>query len=576
MASTHDITKNKFNKIIKWNVEQLDQQIDYTIITNKIEQIIGTSDEYEKLKKIKSVYEGESPSLNIQTDYKKMMIDEATNIITGQSFKYYGFEKFIHYVYKNLKAMISGYTNDNSHIVSDSVIVLLKGGNINRKIISKFIKGCEKTIEFDRTILKKINEYTNNIYDRSDADFCIYVNKEAYDVKTYEKIIEDLKFKTFNLLRILRNDIYEFKPMFFNVEKMNDITSIILNKLNNNHSLKHIYYENNDVPIHIEHVVFDGKDNNEPLQYPPLKKDMIISFESTNEPIYIKNDNTMKTTIIKTKYVKSEGDKIFYVSMNDTVAYTSITPTNEHHSSVFSLIRMKMSFKLEGKNIPLISGPKPTLGENIFIGGELIDVSIPDLTYAGEKKELKHFFDYQFKNIDTYDVSSLYGQGHVTGISNYYLIYDLHKILFIMSYPWNDNKYLKRLKRFFIAIAIEMVKEKENISYYLLLVIHYRNILNSYLTNEIYLKIFEEKPRFESILVSEINNMLSDIPRIISLSNVSDPKILLFIRDCLNSLDLLIDILRQFINYLTYNPVEFYRDVNGIQLGGYVKYRLKI
>ena len=575
MAADHVMTKNEFDKLIKSNISNIDGKHKYVEFVQKIDQIIGMSYDYDKLKNHKFMYASESTMMSAQTDYKKIMIDETTNIITKQIFQPYGFEKFVHFVYKNFKAMINDYI-DNNKLTSDSIVILLKGGNINRKIVSKFINACDKSDKFNKSLMKKLNKYTNKIYERSDADFCIYVNKKMYSDSMYEKIIEDIKSKTFNLLRLLRNDIYRLKRSFFDSYNFNNLTSILINKLNNNSELKKIAYENKHVPIHVDSIIFAGKENGEHLLHPTVKKDMIITFESTKEPIFISDEYTMKSAFLKTKYVEGYGDKIFYASMNDNVSYISTTPTNEQYSTVFSLMRMKMLFKIKGSNIPANSGPKPVLREDVLIGGELIDVSVPNILYAGEKKDLEHFFDHQFKNIDTYEMTSLYGIGHVSGISNFYLINDLHKILFIRDYPWNDNKYIKRLKRFFISIVIEMITEIENLAYYLLLVDHIHNILQSYIDKKIYDKIFMEKPKLGSIVVTDISNILNDIPKMIILAKNNDPNITQFIQNCLEGLDLIINILKQFINNLTYDPMTFYNGIHGIQLGGCKKFRFKM
>ena len=132
----------------------------------------------------------------------------------------------------------------------------------------------------------------------------------------------------------------------------------------------------------------------------------------------------------------------------------------------FELTRMKIYFEAVKKN-----------GKIIAFGGELIDVSIPHR----DQTSVRHFFDHLRDNIATYTLR--YGlnienrineeeyedqdqtkgrKGEIKFISSSlsYLSQDLEYILFTFNeFPWQDEKYAKRLNRlmylYFVDIFVE-------------------------------------------------------------------------------------------------------------------------
>lgn len=135
-----------------------------------------------------------------------------------------------------------------------------------------------------------------------------------------------------------------------------------------------------------------------------------------------------------------------YISLNKTLEFKS----GDGGITKFALIRTKINF-----NLILEKDEKQS---KINMGGELIDVSIPHR----KDESIKEVFNNMDKAISRYNITNKNKILKFNSYSLEFLIDDLEKILFhVAEYPWDDNKYVKRLNRlcyllynFFICLYI--------------------------------------------------------------------------------------------------------------------------
>lgn len=118
----------------------------------------------------------------------------------------------------------------------------------------------------------------------------------------------------------------------------------------------------------------------------------------------------------------------------------------------FALVRSKINFNIyivqmdEDNNV--VSKP-----ENLQIGGELIDVSIPHRL----DDKIHHFFDNMGKYVHKYELKHKGDLLTFTSYSLIYLIEDLEYILFeFVQKPWGAPKYEKRVNRLFYLYMIDI------------------------------------------------------------------------------------------------------------------------
>ena len=139
-----------------------------------------------------------------------------------------------------------------------------------------------------------------------------------------------------------------------------------------------------------------------------------------------------------------------YISLNKTLEFKS----GNGGVTKFALVRTKINFNLVAEN----EGTSKTLN----MGGELIDVSIPHR----KDKSINDVFNHLDKAISRYTVTNKDKSLEFNSYSLLFLIEDLEKILFhVAEYPWDDNKYVKRLNRLCYLYFLDMfIRERNNLN----------------------------------------------------------------------------------------------------------------
>ena len=136
----------------------------------------------------------------------------------------------------------------------------------------------------------------------------------------------------------------------------------------------------------------------------------------------------------------------FFVSYNNDVMF------GMNAEQKFSLVRIKVNFRAY---YTVERNSKSYVGA-INVPGEFIDVSVP--YYIGDNKEKSFKWEdlktYKFDTADKKEFDSYSVEQYFEDI--YRILYNVHK------YPWDDEKYDKRLKRLVLLGYIDMLSKVKN------------------------------------------------------------------------------------------------------------------
>ena len=348
---------------------------------------------------------------------------------------------FLMLVYNMFEKNIQKYVKHNK-LNKNDIFFTFKGGNILR-IISK-----ELILELPELAANKINNFYKDFFKRSDADFSIYINPKLED---YDKIYNDWCIISYYLQDKIRTIISNNLTDYFDYFKYNENYSQTLLKqnldaFNRSNSVSDVenssYYK-----TVFKDLIFENTSVNNLDYYTSL--DDFITENSDDENGLIRSD------------IKSSGS-FMYISLNKTLEFKS----GDGGITKFALIRTKINFNLVAENNQSGEGQGKGHGKGqektLNMGGELIDVSIPhrkDVT-------INDVFNHLDKAISRYTITNKDKSLEFNSYSLLFLIEDLEKILFhVAEYPWDDNKYVKRLNRLCYLYFLDMfVREKNNMN----------------------------------------------------------------------------------------------------------------
>ncbi|ARF09085.1 hypothetical protein Catovirus_2_34 [Catovirus CTV1] len=167
---------------------------------------------------------------------------------------------------------------------------------------------------------------------------------------------------------------------------------------------------------------------------------------------YINNNNLVEYGISNVITKQSRNENLLYISSNRTLRFTK----NDTDKTAFNLIRTKHNFRVFFElpySIKMINGQNVDIKYfYLNIPGEFIDITVPTFADDALITYMKDFNKYITKRQMTLKQPNgqLFSQ-HIYTYSNYGLIHDIENIIFISTNnkPWTDNKYGKRLERFF-------------------------------------------------------------------------------------------------------------------------------
>ena len=251
-----------------------------------------------------------------------------------------------------------------------------------------------------------------------------------------------MSYLAFKIQNIIRSLLLSNKYLVFHWFKYNNnFKSYILNEYlkkiidedtTTNDPENTEYYKNEILDLLFDNVSAFSENSNY-----NIRNDQVITYDESN--------NIIRRDI----YTKNKSHA--YITFNEALEFIT-----DDRIVRFNLIRTKINFNIKFKINNQIRY------ENI--GGEFIDVSIPHKTDSN----IKYFFENYESNVHKVTYKAPCKKAHYIIFSNpdteflqktytlNYIYYDLHKILFINTYyPWEDNKYEKRLYRLFYLSHID-------------------------------------------------------------------------------------------------------------------------
>lgn len=337
-----------------------------------------------------------------------------------------------------IKLIVSVITNGinlykkGKYLPNESILFLYKGGNVLRFLFQNITK------EFPLSVSKNIESFYADFFKKSDADFSIYIDPR---LPNYTTIYTDICNLTFLLENHIRNIFMEHKCYYFEYFKLNDdmkkkILETYLNKLNNSNTIKEkkFGFDGKFTGLIMDDVKIGTND------YYNYKDDSVIAYTDTTTREFkyssklnylqnIKNPDTKLLPLIKEQQeIFSKHHNGMFISANE------ISFGSDAYVVFFNLIRTKYEFNAIFKY-------NNNITKEIDLDGELIDISI----ISKEDSYILHFFEHLHDNYSVYNVGNdlQFNSPSIT-----YLIEDLEKILFTASeFPWDDSKYVKRIKR---------------------------------------------------------------------------------------------------------------------------------
>jgi len=337
-------------------------------------------------------------------------------------------------IFEFMKLTINTFVNgldaycESRNIDRNRIRFVYKGGNILRIVAKEFL------IELPGYASDIVDDFYMKYFKRSDADFTIYIDPSF---KEFDTILNELTILSYSLQQTIRDQMTITPERYFNFYRLNaDAQQVAMDELLDSYNAA----VSLDDPINAE--FYGGK-------FEGVKHGSAFSgYEPTGQSaapdIFIQQKEKETVSFSPEQNVTNN----LRIQVN-----TALEFGKGDQYAAFNLVRTKILFKcrfLDSDNTM----------QNKTIGGELIDVSIP----KKNTRELKHFFDhsnviskYVLRYKDKEDLSFY-------ALTLDSLIADLDKILFIMvDYPWNDNKYKKRINRLFYLCFIELfIKFKGN------------------------------------------------------------------------------------------------------------------
>jgi len=401
---------------------------------------------------------------------KKMFWDKMTEMVSSEvcfvdnnQLHISRFQYMVNEIYnRTIKRYIEEKKAKGSKLQEQDILFLYKGGTTMKILYDKYKNDMSQYSEFS-LFFENVNKY----FARSDSDYGMYINpnitQNTHGID-YNVVYVDVNIMSYVNLTIIRGVILsknnEIVPLNLLtrdilVAKIDVLDNLLRDMKNNNKEC--------DKFAHIDKIIGIGFEDN------TYMKEEIpnITFNDVDEKIRKKNKKFIKfannrkvETRMKDSVMTYKNHDItnrYYKEINDQHnIYITINETNEYVSGAtliaFSLHRAKINFivyyKTNNNQYGFFNAPS-----------ELIDVSITKKNDTGIYKFYEHYnleqkkYKYIYKNpTDASEILVRY-----RGYTVYGLVNDLIKVL-MSALPWNDPKYIKRIKRMFVFMVFEICK----------------------------------------------------------------------------------------------------------------------
>ena len=354
--------------------------------------------------------------------------------------------RIVDYIQKHFQYAIANFQMKHD-LPQESVHFIFKGGNVMRFVMHAFMAQQPQ-------LLKDIKTKYMDVFKASDLDFGIVI---------------DSKY----LSKLSKEDMYAFTDECN--ESMKDMRALMMNtdfipgvnKVISQQTLINTYndmykkiiehnMENPTKPLPSPYVLscMNMNTNEKKLSRltPPVtRKDLTITFiNEKKDTQFIKNNAEQGLEHRPSVRVCESYDsgKMLFVSCNKTLLFPRQGISELIH---FNLIRIKLAFELQLEDASIKK-----------IGGEVVDLSIP--MPDGVDQTPPVFKCLSGNDIDIYKTYKLQVLGTEYSVESYSvpsLIYDLVRCIFIeVSYVWEADKYLKRIKRIMGLMLCEAFIER--------------------------------------------------------------------------------------------------------------------
>lgn len=324
---------------------------------------------------------------------------------------------------------IDKYTTDN-YIYKDRIIFTLKGGLSMLLTVNRYV--YEMPLNLGDIFLKN---FVNNVITKSDIDFGIIINYDGLSLENQNKLFNDMYNISFIILHIVREYITTNKYKFSDFEKSKpEYQQSILKNIREEINYKLNLTNNTFCKININDINEEEPCPNDVEYYNSFSYDKLIIHSNTNYN---------ETYIINPKKIGLlDFDKQYnYILSSNIIEWTD----SRDKMIKFGLVRMKIFFNLYNKF------SINSCCEHAKHAGELIDISIPHPSY----KTNYTIRDFKKYKIDNFNITMPILNHHYNDL--YYMLYK------IVRFPWDINKYEKRLKRYFTLLIIQLlIKSNQN------------------------------------------------------------------------------------------------------------------
>lgn len=388
------------------------------------------------------------------------------------------------------------------------IFFVYKGGNVLRIITNDFLK------ELPKLASKRLNQYYEKFFKRSDADFSIYIKPT---LPNYDIIYRELTILAYLLQVKIRQEFTSDLTKYFDFFKYTTAyQKQLITEYHEQSSKAKSLNDPNNAKFYKKR--FDGIVFGSPAGEVGTINQTFVGLSDKGIQSSTENhENVM--------YVINTVPNMMYIQVNETLDFPAAGSRTK-----FNLIRTKlcMNYYFDGQ-----------LKQ---IGGELIDVSIPHKL----DDNVQHFFEhtnyisqYQLELSSTAIPSVLTFRSYTLT----YLISDLEYILFkFVKLPWNTPKYEKRLNRLFYLYFIDLFVKVKALKSRKTVIELLKNLFSIKIANEQSVEVFSQAA---SEVKNKITGGLEIVGLVSALMSICDELLRMDVLDTeLASFSTMIDVLR--------------------------------
>ena len=400
------------------NIRSLDSIV--SLVIDKKINISSKNKEYTTSNIVEDTVDKNKPIKNIATDIVVEQFFQTEDTLYN----------FINVVYTNFAEVLKIY-GERKNIHENDLFFLYKGGNILRFVSHEFM------LEIPASTQKSLQAFYAPYFKRSDADFAIYISPYIKDYHTVHHDIAVISYLVQHRLRLLflQNPYDYFDFLRFNTQYQEEILNKYLEKFNTIGEFKSVSFMESSTDNYNENSYESKADSaTEFLNENPSDKELDKNYRIAKE------------------YNIYDSDSFMTITYNDSLLFYA-----KGIRTHFTLVRTKIFFNLTKSNDDVMK-----------VGGELIDVGID---YAGDDPENVYLCNNFKKSITEYEIDHKNCKLKFKSFTINYLVHDLEWILFDrVKYPWDDNKYAKRINRlfyfYFIDVFLKIPDGKDRLAIY--------------------------------------------------------------------------------------------------------------